>query len=87
MIKSTLPFLSKPIIQAFNMILNTGNFPESWKNAIIIPVDKHGSQLDPNNYRGINLSSCLRKLFWHVINNRISSDLESRAITIRLCLS
>ena len=31
MIKSALPFLSKPIIQAFNMNLNTSKFPESWK--------------------------------------------------------
>ena len=79
MIKSALPFLSKPITKAFNMILNTGKFPKSWKNGIIIPVHKNGSQFDPNNYRGITLSSCLGKLFCHIINNRICSDLENRA--------
>ena len=61
------------------MILNTGKFPKSWKNGIIIPVHKNGSQFDPNNYRGIILSSCLGKLFCHIINNRICSDLEKRA--------
>ena len=75
MIKSALPFLSKPITKAFNMILNIGKFPKSWKNGIIIPVHKNGSQLDPNNYRG----RCLGKLFCHIINNRICSDLENRA--------
>ena len=40
MIKSALPFLSKPITKAFNMILNTGKFTESWKTGIIIPVHK-----------------------------------------------
>ena len=79
MIKSALPFLSKPITKAFNMILNTGKFPKSWKSGIIIPVHKNGSQFDPNNYRGITLSSCLGKLFCHIINNRICSDLENRA--------
>ena len=74
MIKSALPLLSKPITKAFNIILNTGMFPKSWKNGIIIPVHKNGSQFDPNNYRGITLSSCLGKLFCHIINNRICSD-------------
>ena len=76
MIKAALPFLCKLIAQAFNIILNTGRFPESWKEGIIIPVHKNGSQLDPNNYRGITLSSCFSKLFCHVLNNRISSELE-----------
>ena len=79
MIKSALPFLSKPITKAFNMILNTNKFPKSWTNGIITPVHKNGSQFDPNNYRGITLSSCLGKLFCHIINNRICSDLENRA--------
>ena len=61
------------------MILNTGKFPKSWENGIIIPVHKNGSQFDPNNYRGITLSSCLGKLFCHIINNRMCSDLENRA--------
>ena len=39
---------------------------------------KNGSQLDPNNYRGITVGSCLGKLVFHVINNNISSDLENR---------
>ena len=39
---------------------------------------KTSSYLDASNYRGITLSSCLGKLFCHVINNRISSELERR---------
>ena len=35
MIKAALPFLSKSITHAFNIILNTGKFPESWKDGII----------------------------------------------------
>ena len=77
MIKSALPFLSKSITHTFNSILNTGKFPKSWKKGIVIPLHKNGSKFDPNNYRGITLSSCLGKLFCHVLNNRITSELET----------
>ena len=79
MIKSSLPFLSKLITHAFNSILNTSKFPKSWKEGIVIPLHKNGSQYDPNNYRGITLNSCLGKLFCHVLNNRITSELEMRS--------
>ena len=48
------------------------------ENGIIIPVHKNGNQFDPNIHRGITLSSCLGKLFCHVINNKNSSDFENR---------
>ena len=78
MLKSAIPFICKPIMQAFNIILNSGKFPKSWKDGIIIPVYKQGNKLDVNNYRGITISSCLGKLFCHVINDRISQELESK---------
>ena len=79
MIKSALPFMSSFITFAFNVILDSGKFPSKWKEGIVIPIHKNGSQVDPNNYRGITLSSCLGKLFCHVLNNRINSELESKS--------
>ena len=67
--------MSKPVMQAFNIILNSGIFPKSWKDGIIIPVHK----LDINNYRGITISSYLGKLFCHIINDRISKELETKS--------
>ena len=64
MIKSAFPFLPKSITQAFNMILSTDKFPNSWKEGIVIPIHKNGSQFDPNNYRGITLNSSFGKLFF-----------------------
>ena len=37
---------------------------------MIVPIYKNGSRLDPSNYRGINLISCLGKLFLSVLNER-----------------
>ena len=55
----------------FNKILNSGYFPTSWTEGIIVPIHKKGSETDVNNYRGISLLSCLSKLFTSVLNKRI----------------
>ena len=55
----------------FNVILDSGNFPENWCNGTIIPVFKKGDKNDVNNYRGITLMSHLSKLFTTILNNRL----------------
>ena len=59
------------LTELFNLILETGYFPDSWADGIIIPLFKKGDQTDVRNYRGITLVSCLSKLFTSVLNNRI----------------
>ena len=70
MIKSALPSICKIVVKIFNVLLKSGQFPDSWTEGIIIPIHKQGNSADPNNYRGIALSSCLGKLFCDVINER-----------------
>ena len=78
MIKSALTFRSKLLVNLSNHILNNGQFPDIWTEGIIILVHKQGSRLNTNNYRGITLSSCLGKLFCHVVNDRIVKMLDSK---------
>ena len=78
MLKTAMQYICKPVTQAFNAIFNSCKFPKSWKDGIIIPVHKQGNKLDVNNYRGITISSCLGKLFCHIINDRICKELENR---------
>ena len=54
-------------------ILNSGYFPEQWAEGIIIPLHKKGDKKCANNYRGINLLSCLSKIFTSVLNNRLET--------------
>ena len=54
-----LPYL----YDMFNIILNSGHFPDDWSKAVIIPVFKKGDRSNPSDYRGISLISCLCKLF------------------------
>ena len=78
MLRSALPSIKKPITKIFNILLKSDQFPESWTEGIIVPIHKQGNSADPNNYRGITISSCLSKLFCHVLNDRISKFLEDK---------
>lgn len=66
------------ITSLFNIILDSGILPKSWTLGHIIPIyKKKGSPDDPSNYRGITLLSCLGKLFTSVLNDRLTSYLDS----------
>jgi hypothetical protein len=66
MIKVSVEILPEAFLKVFNNILTLGRFPESWTEGLI-----SGNSLDPNNYRGICVSSCMGKLFCSIMNNRL----------------
>ena len=72
MIKSSTGILLKGYLKVFNAILISGHFPESWCEGIITPIFKSGNSLDPSNYRGICVSSCMGKLFCSILNTRLA---------------
>ena len=59
------------ILKLFNKILHTSDVIPEWLTGIIVPIHKDGSKMDPGNYRGITLMSCLGKLFLSIINARL----------------
>ncbi len=58
--------------EVFNKILETGEYPAVWGNAIIVPIHKKGNVNNPCNYRGIALLSCISKVFMKIINKRLT---------------
>jgi hypothetical protein len=46
----------------------------------IVPIYKSGSNIDPNNYRGICISSCLGKFFTLIMNERLNKYLDENNI-------
>lgn len=63
MIKASQNSLIPIYKKLFNLILISGIFPDNWCQGLITPIFKSGEKKDPNNYRGICVSSCLGKLF------------------------
>ena len=75
-IKATFSIFKNIYKKIFNLILDTGIFPEIWADGLIIPLFKKGQKNDPNNYRGITLISCLSKFFTIILNNRLKIVVE-----------
>ncbi len=71
MIKHTSSKFQLAILKLFNVVLSVGYFPDIWNQGLITPIFKNGDKFDPNNYRGISVSSNLGKLFCSIINARL----------------
>ena len=69
------------LLSIFNNIWESGNFPTSWHEAIVVPIPKPGKDhTDPTNYRPIALTSCICKTMERMINDRLVWYLESNGI-------
>ena len=59
--------LSLPLTKLFRAILRQGRWPETWTVHWIMPLYKRKLIFDPNNYRGIYLTSQILKLAERVL--------------------
>jgi hypothetical protein len=76
MYKHASHILLQPLCILFNTILCSGQYPDSWCEAIISPIHKKGSRNDPSNYRGISLLCTISKIFMKILNNRMTTWAE-----------
>ena len=69
------------LLDIFNDIWASGEIPECWKEATVIPIPKPGrDSKNPSNYRPISLTSCLCKSMERMINARLVWFLEKNNI-------
>ena len=82
-IKISCPLLLPIYVNLFNMILDTGNLPESWLIGAIKPLYKNkGDPALPENDRPITILSCMSKLFTAMLHTRPNTFLEDNTILI-----
>jgi len=62
-VKDCAQVLSLPLSHIFNLIIQTGAFPEMWKTARVCPVFKKGDSSLIENYRPISILCNFSKLF------------------------
>ena len=73
MLKSSKLTITNQLLSLFNSILSTSVYPSAWKKCILTPLHKSEDLSNPNNFRGIAVSSCLKKLFNKVLNTRLEN--------------
>ena len=69
------------LLKVYNHVWESGCFPPSWREAVVIPIPKPGKDhLDTGNFRPIALTSCLCKTMERMINARLMWSLESQGL-------
>ena len=80
-LKALSHIISPLLVNLFNLIFDSGIFPETWTLGMINPIYKNkGDIQDPSNYRPITLLSCLGKVFTAVINTRIQNYVDEKQL-------
>ena len=64
----------------FNVILSSGIYPTSWATGYITTIFKTGNSSQPENFRGITITSNVRKLFNLIINSRLDKFPEENKL-------
>ena len=71
MIKCLIEIQPGLILKLFNAVFDMNVKIVHWAVAMITPIFKSGSKMNPTNYRGISIQSCLGKLFTAILNQRL----------------
>lgn len=65
------------ITTIINRCLNDHPCPDEWKLAYISSIHKKGSKKDPNNYRGISVTSTMSRLYGKILRDLIETEYSS----------
>ena len=68
--------LAPYVNRIFELSLESGKLPRTWKDAIVTPVFKKGSRSDPGNYRPISLLSATSKILEKIVCEQIRKQVE-----------
>ena len=60
----------------FNQSISTGEYPNCFKIAKLVPLYKADKHCDPSNYRPISLLNCFDKVFEKLINRQLKDYLK-----------
>ena len=60
------------LTRVFNCLFETGDFQDTWRKSILVPLHKKGSLDLPDNYRGVVLQSIFSKMCTSVLNGKVT---------------
>ena len=68
--------LSYPLSILFNISFASGQLPQDWKLANVVPVHKKGDKADIENYRPISLTSLVMKIMEKIVSDELYSKCK-----------
>ena len=80
MLKCIIAYNPNILLKVFNSVLQHNLSISDWFVSIITPIHKKGPKMDPDNYRGISLISCLYKLLTAILNKRLEKYCKENKI-------
>ena len=80
LLKAAADVVAKPLTDLFNLSLNTGDIPEDFLVAKIIPIHKSGAKTDPTNYRPISILSIVSRIFEKAVYNQLHNHAQENSL-------
>ncbi|CAM5128003.1 unnamed protein product, partial [Eretmochelys imbricata] len=79
-LKELADVIAEPLAIIFENSWRSGEVPDDWKKANVVPIFKKGKKEDPGNYRPVSLTSVPGKIMEQVLKESILKHLEWKVI-------
>jgi len=76
MLKNGTHQVNATLLNLFNKVFVLGIYPSIWAQGLLTNIHKKGSFMDPNNYRGITITSSVGKLLNSILSTRLQGFLR-----------
>ncbi|CAM5146678.1 unnamed protein product [Natator depressus] len=79
-LKELMDVIAEPLAIIFENSWRSGEVPEDWRKANVVPIFKKGKKEDSGNYKPVSLTSVPGKIMEQVLKESILKHLEERKV-------